>query len=149
VKAITGAAPNARLVYRAVVFDPSHFVERFFSPFNTESRFYWPAVISLGLALVANIVWYNWRRRGTVPPPENAVKPWGFWLNVVFIIILGVLFIAKAPFYLFVATLAVNAGLLAYMYWFWLPPAEAVWERERRRRQYFPQPERKKKRRRR
>ena len=42
-----------------------------------------------------------------------------------------------------------EVALLAYMYSFWLPPAEAVWERERRRRQYFPQPERRKKRRRR
>ena len=132
-----------------MVFDPSHFVERFFSPFNPESRFYWPAVSSLALALVANIVWYNWRRRGTIPPPENTVKPWAFWLNVVFIIVLFVLFIAKAPFVLFVITIAFNVGLLLYMYWYWLPPAEAAWAREQRRRQYFPGAERRKKRRRR
>lgn len=132
-----------------MAFDPSHFVERFFSAFNPESRFYWPAVYSLALALIANVVWYNWRRRDTVPPPENAVKPWAFWLNVVFIIVLSVLFIAKAPFVLFVITIAFNVGLLLYMYWYWLPPAEAAWARERRRRQYFPQPERRKKRRRR
>ena len=132
-----------------MVVDPSHFVERFFSPFNPESRFYWPAVYSLALALIANIAWYNWRRRGMIPPPEQAVKPWAFWINVVFIILLGVLFIAKAPFYFFVFLLAANVALLAYMYSFWLPPAEVVWERERRRRQYFPQPERRKKRRRR
>jgi len=132
-----------------VLFDPSHFVERFLSPFNPESRFYWPAVYSLALALLANIAWYNWRRRGTIAPPENSVKPWAFWINVVFIIVLVILFIAKAPFYLFAFTLAINGGLLVYMYWFWLPPAEAAWARERRRRQYFPQPERRKKRRRR
>jgi len=130
-------------------FDPSHFVDRFFSPFNPESRFYWPAVYSLALALVANIVWYNWRRRGTVAPPENSVKPWAFWLNVVFIIMLTVLFIAKAPFILFVILIAFNVGLLVYMYQFWLPPMETAWERERRRRSYFPQAERRKKRRRR
>ena len=125
-------------------FDPSHFVERFFSTFNPESRFYWPAVVSLFLALAVNIVWYN-TRPSRVTPPENATKPWAFWINVVFIILLGVLFIAKAPFYLFVITIAVNTGLLVYMYWYLLPPQEAAWEREQRRRSYFPQ---KKKRRR-
>ncbi len=130
-------------------FDPSHFVERFFSPFNPESRFYWPAVYALVLALLVNIGWYNWRRHGTIPPPENALKPWGFWTNVVFIILLFVLFIAKAPFFFFVFTIVVNIAMLVYMYQFWLPPQELAWERERRRRQYFPQPERRKKRRRR
>jgi len=122
-------------------FDPAHFVERFFSPFNPESRFYWPAVVSLFLALVVNIVWYN-TRAARVTPPENATKPWAFWTNVVFVILLGVLFIAKAPFYLFVVTLALNAGLLVYMYWYLLPPQEAAWEREQRRRSYFPQKKR-------
>ena len=130
-------------------FDPSHFIDRFFSPFNPESRFYWPAVYALALTLVANIVWYNWRPRGTVPPPENAAKPWAFWLNVVFITLLAVMLIAKAPFFMFVLVLAVNVALLVYVYWYWLPPHELAWERERRRRQYFPEAERKKKRRRR
>lgn len=130
-------------------FDPSHFVERFFSPFNSESRFYWPAVYSLVLALIGHIVWYNWRRPGDVPPPENVVKPWAFWINVVFVIFLLVLFIAKAPFYLFVLTILVNVALLVYMYYFWLPPQELAWEREKRRRSYFPGAERRKKRRRR
>jgi magnesium-transporting ATPase (P-type) len=140
---------RAASIASAVPFDPSHFVERFFSAFNPESRFYWPAVYALALALVANIVWYNWRRRGTVPLPENIAKPWAFWINVVFIIILGVLFIAKAPFFFFVFVLAVNVALLVYMYFVWLPPQELAWVRERRRRQYFPEAERKKKRRRR
>lgn len=129
--------------------DLSHYIERFFSPFNAESRFYWPAVYSLVLVLLVNIGWYNWRWRGTVSPPENILKPWGFWTNVIFIILLFVLFIAKAPFYLFVITIAIDLGLLVYMYQLWLPPQELAWARELRRRQYFPQPERKKKRRRR
>ena len=128
-------------------FDPAHFVERFFSPFNPESRFYWPAVYSLVLALLVNIGWYNWRRKGTVPPPENIAKPWAFWINVVFIVWLLVLLVAKVPFFFIVASLAVNIGLLVYMYQFWLPPEEAAWERERRRRQYFPEAVKKKRRR--
>jgi magnesium-transporting ATPase (P-type) len=126
-------------------FDPAHFVERFFQPFNPESRFYWPAVYSLLLALIANIVWYNWRRRG-VAPPESAAKPWAFWINVVFVIVIAVLLYAKAPFYLFALLLAVNVALLVYMYWFWLPPQEAAYGREQRRRQYFPQPKKKRRR---
>src|ERR671937_75823 len=55
-------------------FDPAHFVERFFSPFNPESRFYWPAVVSLLAALAVNIVWYN-TRAARVTPPENATQP--------------------------------------------------------------------------
>ena len=134
---------------RAVSFDPAHFVERFFSPFNPESRFYWPAVYAVVLALLVNIGWYNWRRRGTIPPPEGIAKPWAFWINFVFIIWFLVLFIAKVPFFFIVLSIAVNIGLLVYMYQFWLPPEEAAWQREQRRRSYFPQPERRKKRRRR
>ena len=124
--------------------DPAHFVERFVSPFNPESRFYWPAVYSLLLALLANIAWYNWRR--SVTPPENATAPWAFWINVVFIIVLAVLLVAKAAFYLFVVLIASNIALQVYMYQLWLPPQEAAWEREQRRRQYFPQPKKKRRR---
>ena len=134
---------------RAVPFDPAHFVERFFSPFNPDSRFYWPAVYAVVLALVANIAWYNWRRRGPIPPPEELAKPWAFWINIIFIIWLLVLFIAKVPFFFIVLSLIANVGLLVYMYQYWLPPQEAAWEREQRRRSYFPQPERTKKKRRR
>ena len=130
-------------------FDPAHFVERFFSPFNPDSRFYWPAVYAVALALLANIAWYNWRRRGPIPPPETIAKPRAFWINVIFIIWLLVLFIAKVPFFFIVLSLIANIGLLVYMYQFWLPPEEAAWEREQRRRSYFPQPERTKKKRRR
>jgi len=128
-------------------FDPAHFVERFFSPFNNESRFYWPAVIAVATALVANVVWYNWRVR--LPPAEDALKPWAFWINVIFLIWLLVLLIAKVPFWIFALSIALNIAALAYMYLFYLPPHEVAWEREQRRRAYFPRPERRKKRRRR
>jgi magnesium-transporting ATPase (P-type) len=130
-----------------VPFDPAHFVERFFSPFNPESRFYWPAVYSLVMALLVNIAWYNWRRRGTIAPPENAVKPWAFWINVVFVIWTTVLLIAKVPFFLIAISVLFNIGLVVYMYEFWLPPQEAAWERERRRKSYFPETRKRKRRR--
>jgi len=132
-----------------VPFDLGHFVDRFFQPFNTESRFYWPAVYAVGISLIANVVWYNWRRRGSVPPAENTLKSWAFWTNVVFLIVLMVWIIAKLPFWVIGVTLAANLAALGVMYLYVLPPQEAAWEREQRRQRYFPQPERRKKRRRR
>jgi len=132
-----------------VPFDLGHFVDRFFQPFNTESRFWWPAVYAVGLSLVANIVWYNWRRRGAAPPAENALKQWAFWTNVVFLIVIIVCLIAKLPFFILGIVIAANLAALGYMYLSVLPPQEAAWERERRRQRYFPQPEKRKKRRRR
>jgi magnesium-transporting ATPase (P-type) len=132
-----------------VPFDLGHFVDRFFQPFNTESRFYWPAVYAVAISLVANVVWYNWRRRGPVPPAENTLKSWAFWTNIVFLIVLMVWIIAKLPFWVMGVTIAANIAALGLMYLYVLPPQEAAWEREQRRQRYFPQPERRKKRRRR
>jgi len=132
-----------------VPFDLGHFVDRFFQPFNTESRFYWPAVYAIAISLVANIVWYNWRRRGPVAPAENTLKQWAFWTNVVFLIFLLVWIIAKLPFWVIGVTVAANIAALGFIYLYVLPPQEAAWEREQRRQRYFPQPERRKKKRRR
>jgi magnesium-transporting ATPase (P-type) len=131
-----------------VPFDLGHFIDRFFQPFNTESRFWWPAIYAVGLSLVANIVWYNWRRRGAAPPAENALKQWAFWTNIVFLIVIIVWLIARLPFFIIGLTIAANIAALGFMYLYVLPPQEAAWEREQRRRRYFPQPERKKRRRR-
>jgi len=128
-------------------FDPQHFVDRFVQPFNSESRFYWPALIAIVLALIANIVWFNWPTR-SAPPPEVGVRPWAFYMNVIFLIWLAVLLRASAPFWTFVVSVAANIAVLAYLYWFYLPPREAAWERERRRQAYFPKAGRHKKRRR-
>ena len=130
-------------------FDLGHFVDRFFQPFNTESRFYWPAVYAVAISLAANVLWYNWRRRGPIAPAENALKSWVFWTNVVFLIVVMVWIIAKLPFFIIGITIAVNIAITAFIYLSVLPPQEAAWERERRRQRYFPQGERKKKKRRR
>ncbi|TMF24904.1 MAG: hypothetical protein E6I28_10410 [Chloroflexi bacterium] len=127
-------------------FDPQHFIDRFFQPFNTESRFYWPAAIALAIAFLANVVWYNWRARTS--PPELSIRPWAFWTNFVFLVWLTVLLIAKVPFFVFAISIVANIALDIYMYRFYLPPQETAWEREQRRRAYFPQPARRKRRRR-
>jgi len=130
-----------------VFFDPGHFVDRFFSPFNGESRFYWPAVYAVLLAFVTNIVWYNWRRRGVVSPAENTLKSWAFWTNCFFYVLLLVWIGAKVQFWLIALTVVANLAAVTFLYWYVLPPQEAAWERERRRPQYFPQAARRKKRR--
>lgn len=129
-------------------FDLQHFVVRFFSPFTPESRFYWPAVYALLLALAMHIAWYNWPRRAATTPPENTLKPWAFWINVVFVVWLLVLFIAKAPFWFIALSVAANLAILVYIYAVALPPMEASWLRERRRQQYLPAAARRKRRRR-
>jgi hypothetical protein len=45
-------------------------------------------------------------------------------------------------------SVAANAAVVVYLYWAYLPPREAAWERERRRQAYFPKPGRRKRRRR-
>lgn len=127
-------------------FDLAHYAVRFVSPFNPESRFYWPAVIAVAAALAAHIVWYLWRLRDQVPPAEDTARPWAFWMNVVFLVWVTVLLMAKAPFFAFALSLALNAGVLVYIYAYWVPPREAAWLRERRRLRYLPQPRRRKRR---
>jgi hypothetical protein len=52
------------------------------------------------------------------------------------------------PFWVLGVSIVANVALVVYMYWAYLPPREAAWERERRRQAYFPKPARKRKRRR-
>jgi len=47
-----------------VPFDLGHFAHRFIEPFNSESRFYWPAVIALGI--LPNSL-YEWALRAAAP----------------------------------------------------------------------------------
>ena len=121
--------------------DLGHFAHRFIEPFNAESRFYWPAVIALLAALAANIVWYYLPVRG-VAPAEESVRPWAFWFNVLAIILMAVLFIAKAPFLLTVILLALDIVAIFYLYGVYVPPLEAAWLREQRRAKYLPKPKR-------
>lgn len=130
--------------------DPGHLLRRFMDPFNPESRFYWPLVIAVFAAIVANIVWYYWRPKDEQPSPsEEAIKPWAFWVNVIFCIWYLVLLIAKVPFFVFALSFAINVASLIYLYAYWLPPQDAAWQRELRRLKYIPEGERPKRYRRR
>ncbi len=119
-----------------------HLIGRFFEPFNSESRFYWPLVLAIAAALVANIVWYYTQRRTSVPPGEIAARPWAVWANLIALIWVLLLVIAKVPFLVIAISFAVDLGVLVYLYAVWLPPRDAEWQREVRRQKYIPQPER-------
>ncbi len=128
-------------------FDPSHFLQRLADPFNAESRFYWPLVIAVGLAIVANTVWYYWKTDERPSPAELSIRAWAYWVNVIFLVWALVLLLARVPFYFYVASLAINVLALVYIYGYWLPPRDAAWERELRRQKYIPKPERRRRRR--
>ncbi len=128
--------------------DLGHLLQRTTERFNAESRFYWPFAIAVFIAIVANTVWYYWQSRAEKPSPaERDVRPWAYWVNVIFLIWALVLLIAKVPFYWYIASFAVDIAALVYMYALWLPPRDAAWARELRRQKYIPKPERKRARR--
>lgn len=126
--------------------DLGHFAHRVIEPFNPESRFYWPAVVALGVALVANIVWYYARTRREVAPAEESARPWAFWVNVITLIWVSVLLIAKVPFLFIGISFVLDLAILLFIYALWLPPLEAEWLRERRRQRYLPKPKKKRRR---
>jgi len=128
--------------------DPlTHFVGRLFDPFNSESRFYWPFVGALAVGIVANVVWYYTQRRSGVAPGELAVRPWAVWANLIALIWSSLLVLAKVPFIAIAITFLIDAAVVVYLYWFWLPPREAAWRREQQRQRYIPQSERKRRKR--
>ncbi len=127
-------------------FDLGHFLHRFVEPFNSESRFYMPAVWGLGIGLVANLIWYYIRGRGAVAPAEEAARPWAFWINVITLIWVSVLLIAKVPFMVILISFALDLAAILYLYFFWLPPLEAEWVRDRRRARYLPKAKRRRRR---
>ena len=59
-----------------------------------------------------------------------------------------VLLRAGVSFWVIAVSIVANIALVVYMYWTYLPPREAAWERERRRQAYFPKANRRRKRRR-
>jgi hypothetical protein len=124
-----------------VPIDLGHFAHRLIEPFNGESRFYWPAVIAVAIALVANIVWYYLPIRG-VAPAEETVRPWAFWFNALTLIVAAVLFAMKAPFLFTTVLLVLDIAAVAYLYLIYVPPHEAEWLREQRRAKYLPKPKR-------
>ena len=130
------------------MIDFEHLLRRLTDPFNPESRYYWPLAVAAFAAIAANVAWYYWKQSGSVPPPERELRPWAMWINIIFLIWVLVLLIAKLPFATTVVSLLVNLGILVFLYLYRLPPRETAWAREQRRLRYIPKPERRKRRRR-
>lgn len=144
--------------------DLGHIAARLLQPFNTESRFYWPLIIAVFVALAANIAWYSWpapkaraarvgERGGELwervhSPAERSLRPWVFWINAGVLVWFLVLLIAKVPAWAFLVTLAANVAALLYLYAYWLPAKDLAWQREVRRLKYIPDAERRRRRRR-
>jgi len=128
------------------VIDLEHLLRRLTDPINPESRYYWPLAIAAVAAIAANVAWYYWKQRGPVPPAERDLRPWAMWINVIFLIWILVLLLAKVPILAVIVSLLLNLGILGYMYLYWLPPREVAWAREQRRLRYIPKPERRKRR---
>lgn len=132
-----------------MLLDLEHLLRRLTDSFNSESRFYWPLVVALFVAMAANVLWYYWRPRlEQFSPAEDTLRPWVFWVNLIFLIWALVLLIEQVPFYSFLVSFAINGAILLYLYAFWLPPKDAAWERELRRLKYIPEAERRARRRR-
>ena len=66
-------------------------------------------------------------------------RPWAVWANLITIIWVSLLLIAKAPFFLTLVSFGIDVAVLCYLYGVWLPPREAEWLRELRRQRYIPQ----------
>lgn len=123
--------------------DLDHLLRRLADSFNPESRFYWPLTIAVFAAIVANTVWYYWRPEHEDPSPgEDAIRPWAYWVNIIFCIWYLVLLMAKTPFFVLAASFGLNVLTLLYLYFYWLPPKDAAWQRELRRLKYIPEGER-------
>ena len=125
-----------------------HFLRRLTEPFNAESRFYWPLVAGAFAAMAANVAWYYWKQRGEAAPAERDLRPWAVWINLIALVLVLVILLAKTTFLVILLLLALNVAALIYLYAFWLPPREAAWLREQRRQRYIPRAERRKRRRR-
>lgn len=130
------------------MFALEHLLRRLTEPFNTESRFYWPLVVAAFAAMAATVAWYYWKQRGEVAPAERDLRPWAVWTNIIFLVLILVILLAKTSFLVIGLLLALNVAVLVYLYFFWLPPREAAWVREQRRQKYIPRAERRKRRRR-
>lgn len=130
------------------MIDLEHLLHRFVGRFDPESRYYWPLVAGIAAALAANLVWYYWKQHGAIAPAERMLRPWALTINLVILVWVLILVMAKAPFVVIVVSFGLNLAALAALYLRWLPPREAEWAREQRRLRYIPRPERRKRRRR-
>jgi hypothetical protein len=124
------------------VIDIAHFLQRLTEPLNTESRFYWPLVAGVFLAMVLHTAWYLWKPSRPRNPVRDTIESIAYWIDFVVLILFLVFLSAKVRAYVLVALLAVEWLSLAYLFLVYGPPRFEAFSREERRRRYIPEPRR-------
>ena len=120
--------------------DLAHILQRLTDPFNPESRFYWPAVVAVFVAMVAHTAWFIWRPTKPRDPVRDQIETYAYWLDLIALILVLVAIASKVRAWMLVALLAIEWVTLGYLYFVYAPPRHAVWEREERLRRYMPEP---------
>lgn len=111
-------------------------------PFNTESRFYWPLVAGVFIAMVLHTAWYLWKPNRPRNPVRDTVESVAYWIDVVALILFLVFLSAKVRAWVLAALFAIEWLSLAYLFLVYAPPRFASFTREERRRRYIPEPRR-------
>lgn len=122
--------------------DLDHLLQRITDPFNPESRFYWPAVIAVGVAVVAHTAWFLWRPTKPRHPVRDFVESLVYWSDMIALVLVLVAIAAKVRFWQILVLLGAEWAVVAYLYFVYAPPRAAEWEREERKRRYIPEPKR-------
>lgn len=124
------------------MIDIAHFLQRLNEPFNPESRFYWPVVAAVFLAMVLHTAWYLWRPTKPRNPVRDQIETVAYWVDLILLILLLVALSAKVRAGILIVLVAIEWLALAYVYFVYAPPRFDAHEREERRRRYIPEPRR-------
>lgn len=124
------------------MIDIPHLLQRLSDPFNTESRFYWPLVGAIFLALAAHTAWYLWKPSKPRNPVRDQVETIVYWVDVIALVLLLVFVTAKVRAWMLALPLVAEWAALGYLFFFYARPRFAEWAREERKRRFIPEPRR-------
>ncbi len=124
------------------MIDFAHYLQRITDPFNPESRYYWPLVIGVFVAMAAHTAWYLWRPTKPRNPVRDQVETYVYWIDLIALIVILVAIASKTRFWQILVLFAIEWAIFAYLYFVYAPPRAQAWEREERKRRYIPEPRR-------
>jgi hypothetical protein len=119
--------------------DIGHFLQRLNDPFNTESRFYWPVVAAVFVAMIVHTIWYVLKPAKPRHPVRDVVESVAYWVDIIALILVLVFLSAKVRAWQILVLLVVEWAALAYLYLVYAPPRFAAYARELRRQRYIPE----------
>lgn len=122
--------------------DIAHLLQRLADPFNPESRFYWPAVAAVFVAMGAHTLWYVWRPTKPRNPVRDHIETIVYWVDIVVLVLLLVTIATKVPAWVLVGVIGVEWLVIGYIYLTYARPRFAAYEREQRLKRYIPDPKR-------